>query len=278
MPPLFSVVIVSYNRQEDVGDAVDSVLRQTDASYELLVIDDASSPPITLHQDTAVRLFRFDVERGLSASRNYGIRHARGAYVAFLDDDAVADERWLAALRRGVDAGGEILGGPILPLYEQTPPGWWDPRAFGFYASVGNDDDEIWGTNMVVKKALFPSVGVFRADLGRQQGKLVSSEDVDLVERGRRHGAAVAFVKDAVVHHKVKHWRMTLPYILTREYYKGKSMNRQFGRRSLTHTLRMAAKLPVNVLALFGALLLPSDHTTRIFRMGHIMNLLGQLT
>ena len=91
--PTVSVVIPTYNRAHLVTEAVDSVLDQSYTDYELLVIDDGST------DDTAdrltsygecIRLHRQD-NRGASAARNAGIRHARGQYIAFLD----SDDLWL---------------------------------------------------------------------------------------------------------------------------------------------------------------------------------------
>ena len=93
MPPLVSVIIPTYNRWPMVGDAVDSVLRQTHGSFEVLVVDDGST------DDTATALARRDCRvqvlpqpnRGVAAARNAGARQARGRYLAFLD----SDDLWL---------------------------------------------------------------------------------------------------------------------------------------------------------------------------------------
>lgn len=89
MPPVVSVVIPTFNRWPMVGEAVASVLAQTYGDLELIVVDDGST------DDTGRELAKFGdrlryfatENRGAAAARNFGVRQARGRYVAFLDSD-----------------------------------------------------------------------------------------------------------------------------------------------------------------------------------------------
>jgi hypothetical protein len=85
-----SVVVNTYNRAAQVGNAIQSVLSQTEADLELIVVDDGSSDdtPAVLADvtDPRMRCIR-QTNRGLSASRNVGARAARGQWLLFLDDD-----------------------------------------------------------------------------------------------------------------------------------------------------------------------------------------------
>lgn len=93
VPPTVSVVIPLYDTERFVAEAVGSVLAQTLASFELIVVDDGSrdrGPDIVRRfADPRIRLV-VQANRGLAGARNTGIRHARGAFVALLD----ADDRW----------------------------------------------------------------------------------------------------------------------------------------------------------------------------------------
>ena len=88
--PRCSVVIPTYNRAHSVGDAIASVLRQTLADLECIVVDDGStdSTPALLASITDPRL-RVILGRhaGVAAARNLGVAHARAPLVAFLDSD-----------------------------------------------------------------------------------------------------------------------------------------------------------------------------------------------
>ena len=95
--PTVSVVIPTYDRPTFLEGAIDTVLQQTYDDLEVIVVDDGSETDyaratVEEYDDAPVRLVEHDENRGLSAARNTGVRNARGAYIAFLDDD----DRWHA--------------------------------------------------------------------------------------------------------------------------------------------------------------------------------------
>lgn len=110
--PRVSVIIPTYNRADLLGDAIESVLRQTFADHEVVVCDDGS----TDHTSARVRAFGAPV-RYLQlahtgrpgAPRNLGIRAARGELIAFLDDDDLWEADKLARQVALVDRDGASL-------------------------------------------------------------------------------------------------------------------------------------------------------------------------
>ena len=92
--PRVSVVIPVYNREAYIGAAIDSILAQTFADFEILVIDDGSTDGsrevVRTYRDPRVRLLCQEHNQGLPRTRNAGVDAARGAYLAFLDSDDVA--------------------------------------------------------------------------------------------------------------------------------------------------------------------------------------------
>ncbi|OYR53897.1 hypothetical protein DJ73_06250 [Halorubrum sp. Ea1] len=89
--PLVSVIIPTYNRREELERAIDSVLHQSFAEFELIVVDDNSMDDTTNlvkgYEDNRIRYFRHKQNEGVSQARNTGIQHAKGEYIAFLDSD-----------------------------------------------------------------------------------------------------------------------------------------------------------------------------------------------
>ena len=89
--PLVSVIIPTFNRITYLEDAIKSVDHQTYRCFEILVIDDGSN------EDYAKSIcdkynnckYLYKENGGLSSARNFGIKHAKGAYIALLDDDDI---------------------------------------------------------------------------------------------------------------------------------------------------------------------------------------------
>ncbi len=88
MEPKISVIIPVCDCEEYIGEAIESVLRQSFRDYELIVVDDGSKDRSAQIAESfpGVRLFRRDHE-GVSAARNFGIGAARAELVCFLDAD-----------------------------------------------------------------------------------------------------------------------------------------------------------------------------------------------
>lgn len=92
--PLVSVVIPVYNRPEALKKTLESVIIQTYANLEILVIDDGSDveiyPIIEELNDNRISYFRLE-HNNANVARNYGIEYSKGKYIAMLD----ADDLWL---------------------------------------------------------------------------------------------------------------------------------------------------------------------------------------
>jgi glycosyltransferase involved in cell wall biosynthesis len=90
-PLLFSIVIPVHNREHLISYTVDSVLQQTYANYEIIVIDDSSTdntPAILASYGKKINKLRLE-SRDPGINRNKGIELARGDYIAFLDSDDI---------------------------------------------------------------------------------------------------------------------------------------------------------------------------------------------
>jgi glycosyltransferase involved in cell wall biosynthesis len=104
--PRFSVVIPAYNSAATLPRAIESVLKQSYAVHELIVVDDASSDGTQLLMagyGESVRYLRREHNAGVSAARNFGAMQATGDWLAFLDADdwyfahrIAAHARWIA--------------------------------------------------------------------------------------------------------------------------------------------------------------------------------------
>lgn len=93
--PFFSVIIPTYNDLAHLKFAISSVLSQDFTDYEILVIDNYSTDGtftyISVLDCPVLRLFQISNSGIIAKSRNYGIKHANGKWLCFLD----SDDSWL---------------------------------------------------------------------------------------------------------------------------------------------------------------------------------------
>jgi GT2 family glycosyltransferase len=88
--PLVTIMIATRDRRRDLAVTLQAMRRQDYENREMIVIDDASAPPVELvvrQYWPEARLIRHETNRGQSARRNEGFRLAKGKYILQLDDD-----------------------------------------------------------------------------------------------------------------------------------------------------------------------------------------------
>jgi len=122
--PLFSIVIPLYNRQREIGRAVESCLAQTFKDFELIIVDDASRDNsvavVSSYADPRITLVRHEQNRGVCPTRNTGVSHSRGEWIVTLDSDDALAPYCLSAMRKYIE------GAPV------------SARRLGFMYSMGN--------------------------------------------------------------------------------------------------------------------------------------------
>ncbi|MDP9403703.1 MAG: glycosyltransferase [Actinomycetota bacterium] len=126
--PTVSVVIPTRNRRELLARTLGTVLDQRDVDLEVVIVDDGSTDRTAAYleglSDERVRVLRHAVSRGVCQSRNVGLAAARGAWVAFTDDD----DLWgptrlaelLAATQANPDAGWACSG--VISVNQRLEP------------------------------------------------------------------------------------------------------------------------------------------------------------
>nr|WP_263325068.1 glycosyltransferase family 2 protein [Neobacillus sp. Marseille-Q6967] len=90
--PLISIIIPVFNAEKTIGRAINSILCQNSLDFELLLINDGSHDNSLQimgnfkERDSRIQVFNI-ANSGVSFARNYGIKHAQGKYITFLDAD-----------------------------------------------------------------------------------------------------------------------------------------------------------------------------------------------
>lgn len=238
----FSVVICVYteDRWEDILAAVASVRAQSLTALEtLLVVDHNASLLDRLAKEyketEGVRVLANAGPRGLSAGRNTGIAAAGGEFIAFLDDDAVAERDWLRHFAEGyADPKVFAVGGRTMPVWESRRRPAWFPEEFDWVVGCtykGLPEGRVrvrnvLGGNASFRRSAFDAAGGFATGIGRDGDKRpLGGEETELCIRlTRARPDAVLLIDDrAVIHHRVPAARERFHYFRTRTYAEGLS-------------------------------------------------------
>ena len=237
-----SVIVPTRNRAERLDACLAALARQTVFAddFEILVVDNGST------DGTAARIARWAAlrpglrrveapEPGVSRARNAGIAAAEGELLAFVDDDAVAEPRWLATLLRAYDRWprvGAACGRARLRL-ERRPPSWYGRFSETWYSAMDfgpaprlllDPADVPWSVNFSVRAALARELGGFPEQLGRVDRNLQSGEEFPLVSGIRATGAHIAYEPDAIVWHAVPAERLRLRWLVRRAWVEGRTI------------------------------------------------------
>jgi glycosyltransferase involved in cell wall biosynthesis len=207
--PVLSLVVCTRDRSFVLDAFFDAISRlECEASWELVMVDNGSS------DDTGARLRALatslatpvsivsEPRPGLGRARNAGLRHARGALIAFTDDDCYPARDYVArVIDAFADPALDYIGGRILlhdpadhPITIRVdavpisiPPGSVVPTGL------------VQGANMAFRRRVLEQINGFDDALG--PGTPFCNDDVDAVARASAAGFAGSYVPEPIVHH-----------------------------------------------------------------------------
>jgi glucosyl-dolichyl phosphate glucuronosyltransferase len=251
--PAISVVVCTLDQAGYLRKALGSLRGQSlpRPEYEVIVVDNGStdSTKQTVESSAGMENLRYfyDPVLGLSHARNTGWRAARGEYIAYLDDDALASPDWLERIRDRFETlrpRPASVGGRILPIWEAEKPSWLT-RELERHLSIVDwqspamflDDDRFYlaGSNVSYRRSVLQESGGFPESLGRKGRRLRSNEELWMQSFLRSRGQAVWYDPAIVVHHHIKARRLTPAWFYERFFWQGVSdallENHVHGRR-----------------------------------------------
>jgi glycosyltransferase involved in cell wall biosynthesis len=229
-----SIIICTYDRYDVLPDAIASAQAQDlpAGEFEIIVVDNspdqakAAQWAADYAQEPHVR-YHCEPVPGLSNARNVGTDMARGAIVAFMDDDAIASPQWaaelLAAYEAYPDAG--VVGGLVTPKWigERSAP-WLHEDNIGYLSIVdwGKErrplasNEWVAGTNISFRRDVLLAVGGFSRSLGRvgSGASLLSNEETAVSEKIHEIGKISVYAPAAAMQHVID------PKRLSRDWFR----------------------------------------------------------
>ncbi len=198
-----TVIIATKDRETGLRSTLQSLRQQLSPVAQTVIVDDGShydvSAVVSEFSDLQITLLRNDVSEGPGSARNRGCVHAAGKFLAFIDDDVVADPHWLESHLEALAGERNVVSiGPLLapPDWKPTPWNRWEAATIAHeYERMIRGDykptfRQLFTGNAVVPRALFEAAGGFDPRFRR-------AEDVELGIRIEGAGATFRFTPEA---------------------------------------------------------------------------------
>ncbi|MCL2511270.1 MAG: glycosyltransferase [Bacteroidales bacterium] len=237
-----SIIVCTYNRDDYISKALNSLARQTlsTSQYEIIIVNNNSTDNtdalcqifLQEHQQLNARYF-IETQQGLSYARNRGIVESSGDILVFMDDDAQADEHFLQEIRHFFETTTDATacGGRIYPDFESKRPDWMSCFLLPLTSTIDKGDNiKLFkgtqypiGANMAFRREMFQQYGMFNPDLGRKGDSLDGSEEKDIFLKIKKEKGKIYYLPSAIVKHQVPDRRLTFDFFKRQAIGVGKS-------------------------------------------------------
>lgn len=275
--PLVTVIVCTRDRADDLVGCLDRLRALRHPTLDILIVDNAPSDDRTalLVAEYTARDERFRTVQeptpGLSAARNCGVRHARGEYIAFTDDDVAVDPGWIAGLLRGFGRDEKVgavtglvatadISGPAEAYFDARSPSWsarMEPELYDL--DLHRRDEPLYpysagifgtGANLAFRRQALVAAGAFDEALGAG-APTKGGEDLDMFVRILRSGWAIAHEPSAVVWH---HHRADETALLKQMYGYGSGLTAYLTKCLLERGSRgqVLRRLPAGAVRMVG--------------------------
>ena len=235
--PEISVAVCTYNRADVLQKCLESLANQTadKEQFEVLIIDNNSTDntkEITAEFCEKHENFRyiFEEKQGLSQARNRAIDEAKGTYLAYIDDDAIADKKWIESIINCFSqTNADVVGGPVKSFIDaEKIPRFYDAKTHDFYC--GDERKRLQppkfsfgfsGCNTCFKKPLFDEFGIYLTDLGMIGNKQRMGEDSEMGYRLLKANKIFYYEPGMKIDHHIRMKNITFTGLLKRSYDTG---------------------------------------------------------
>jgi len=215
-----SIIILNYNGTKFLQDCIDSIIRETNSPYEIIVVDNNSpdnSGELFSKKFPEIKFILNENNVGVPEGLNIGIKNSSGDFVVLLNNDLIVMPDWLENFFKAYEKTGNAL-------YQPKSLKFRDPSVldgtgcminlfgFGFARNKGVKDEGKYskqeeisyasGTCMFAPKKIFDEIGYFDPTF------FAYHEELDLGWRARIFGYRSYYVPQAIIHHHGSaHWK-----------------------------------------------------------------------
>jgi len=216
MGSLISVIILNYNGKDYIEECLDSVLDQTYEPLEIIVVDNASNDSsleiLKEKYSSKIKLIESNTNLGFAGGNNLALDYTKGEFIALLNNDAVADRRWIEEFMSAVNRCDGTFGmwASKILFYDDReiidtaghliyPDGLNRGRGKGEKDKGQYDkEEEVFfpsGCAAMYRKEMLDIIGFFDPDF------FAYGDDTDLGMKARIAGWKCIYVPKSVVYH-----------------------------------------------------------------------------
>jgi GT2 family glycosyltransferase len=216
MGSLISVIILNYNGKDYIEECLDSVLDQTYEPLEIIVVDNASIDSsleiLKEKYSSKIKLIESNTNLGFAGGNNLALDYTKGEFIALLNNDAVADRRWIEEFMSAVNRCDGTFGmwASKILFYDDReiidtaghliyPDGLNRGRGKGEKDKGQYDkEEEVFfpsGCAAIYRKEMLDIIGFFDPDF------FAYGDDTDLGMKARIAGWKCIYVPKSVVYH-----------------------------------------------------------------------------
>jgi glycosyltransferase involved in cell wall biosynthesis len=205
--PFISVIVPVHNGGEYLSRCLDALLASSYRSYEIIVVDDASTDDShEISQKKRALVYRLSRQSGPAAARNYGAEKASGDVLLFIDSDVLVERDTI------VRVASEFMNHPdtaaLFGSYDDSPYAADVLSQFRnlfhhfIHQNSRKDADTFWAGCGAIRREVFCELGGF----DEIRYSRPSIEDIELGLRMRKRGCKIRLDKDLTVKH-LKSWK-----------------------------------------------------------------------
>lgn len=213
-PPL-SISIITKNRPRDVSSCLSSIKHQTCAPGEFIIVDSSTDEKTKKIIQKFARTVRYPVHyiyeprSGFPIARNLVLKKAKNQWVAFTDDDCIADPHWISTIIRSITKhpGAAAIAGESKSWYPNDIISLATMFNETHWKSKSRDKERILDLETLDNKNVAYNLTFFRKknityDESRAKLFFGASDDCDLGMQIQQHGGTAFYSPDSIVYHK----------------------------------------------------------------------------